>query len=97
VECGSRLARGLHTSAAWTANLQVFCREKSGKGCPVSVCLFPSLVRGACGHACRASLAKSAPQKHRLLSMGPWSIENRPRAKLPANPCHSILSGRKGL
>jgi hypothetical protein len=28
--------------------LQVFCRQKSGNLCPVSVCLFSSLERGAC-------------------------------------------------
>ena len=37
------------------ANLQVFCREKSGNGCPVSVCLESVLVKGPCGHAWRAT------------------------------------------
>src|SRR5262245_27619767 len=37
------------------ANLQVFCREKSGNGCPGSVCLGSLLARGPCGHAWRAT------------------------------------------
>jgi hypothetical protein len=37
------------------ANSQVFCRENSGNGCPVSVCLCSLLVRGSCGHAWRAT------------------------------------------
>jgi hypothetical protein len=42
-EPGSRLATGLRAMAGCRANLQVFCREKSGNGCPVDVCLSPSL------------------------------------------------------
>src|SRR5512145_3184931 len=54
-----RLAIGLRTRADWTANLQVFCREKSGNRCPASVDFFPALVRGACGHAGRATHGKT--------------------------------------
>jgi hypothetical protein len=42
-EHGSRLATGLRAMAGCRANLQVFCREKSGNACPVNVCLSPSL------------------------------------------------------
>lgn len=42
---------GFYTRADFTANLQVFCREKSGKGGPVIVSLFPCYVRGVGGHA----------------------------------------------
>ena len=45
VEYGNRLTIGFHMLADFTANLQVFYRQKSGNGCPVYVCLFP--VRGA--------------------------------------------------
>ena len=31
----------------FAAILQVFCRYKSGNGCLVSVCLYPSFVRGS--------------------------------------------------
>src|SRR5437016_5746349 len=33
----------------FAANLQVFCRYKSGNGCPVYLCLLPSWMRGAYG------------------------------------------------
>jgi hypothetical protein len=45
---------GIH-AAERMANLQVFCRENSGNGCPVSVCLGSLLRRGPCGHAWRAT------------------------------------------
>jgi len=35
----------------FTANLQVFCRYKSGNGCPVSVYCLPSFVREAFGQS----------------------------------------------
>src|SRR5215831_17448134 len=60
VEHGSRLAPGLRASSDVTANLQVFCRENSGYGCPGCVCLWPVWVRGACGLSDNRSVRSGA-------------------------------------
>jgi hypothetical protein len=44
-----------------TTNLQVFCREKSGKRCPVSVCFCLACVKGVCGAACLVNSAARFP------------------------------------
>jgi hypothetical protein len=60
-EQGSRLATGRQMRAVFPANLQVFCREKSGNECLNSVCLCPLRVRGRCGHPWRRSNTACAP------------------------------------
>ena len=68
MEYGNRLTIGFHMLADFTANLQVFCRQKSGNGCPVYVCLFP--VRGACG-----LLQRVEAQLKRLPDLGKWFVD----------------------
>ena len=46
--CGSHANTVIH-AADCTANLQVFCRENSGKRCPVAVCFFPALCGESTG------------------------------------------------
>src|SRR5262245_11574160 len=50
---GAPVANAVVHAVDGAANLQVFCREKSGNGCPVSLCLCSWLGRRPCGHAGR--------------------------------------------
>jgi hypothetical protein len=64
------LARGRHMRADFAANLQVFCRDNSGYGCPEGVCFWPAEVRITCGLADSRPVCRGVrPRLSRDLSM----------------------------
>jgi len=70
--CETPMAHAVIHAAKGMANLQVFCREKSGNGCRVSVYFWSLCVRGPIGHAYRVPLWHHRPARnHRRLSLAP--------------------------